>query len=133
MRFVTQDQQDDDIATAIESREQEVANYDLNVVNFQAMLAGYGHLGEMWPAKIKSFQGQNSHKVAEVLNDADFELFAQYSHRDQIRVLLRTTHAERAKSAAVLGALENAVPAARLAAAEGRVKAAKAAAKKSEG
>lgn len=127
MRFVTQDQQDDDIAGAIEGREREIANYDLNAANYQAMLAGYAALGDAWPSKIKPFQGQNPHKVAEVLSDADFELFSQYSHRDQIRVLLRTTIAERKKSAAVLAALEASVPPSRLSAAEGRIKAMQAA------
>lgn len=125
MRFVTEDHKDDEIARAVESREQEISNYDLNVANFEAMLSNYSKLGESWPAKIKSFQGQAPHKVAEVLNDADFELFSQYSHRDQIRVLLRTTIAERNKSRAVLSALENSVPALRMTAAEGRLKNAK--------
>lgn len=126
MRFVTQDHKDDEVARAIESREHEISNYDLNVANFESMLAAYANLPEAWPSKIKSFQGQTPHKVAEVLSDADFDLFSKYSHRDQIRVLLRTTIAERAKSAAVLSALESSVPAPRLTAAETRVKSAKA-------
>lgn len=125
MRFLTQDQQDNDIAAAIEGREREIANYDLNAENYRAMLAGYAALAESWPIKIRSFQNQNPHKVAEVLNDEDFALFSQYAHRDQIRILLRTTIAERAKSAAVLTALEKSIPPERLSAAEGRIKAAK--------
>lgn len=126
MRFVTQDDQDDQVMVAIESREREISNYDLNFTNFQAMLAAHAGLAESWPLKIRSFQGQNPHKVAEVLGDQDFETFSQYAHRDQIRVLLRTTIAERAKSIAVLAALEKSLPAARIAAAEKRFKALKA-------
>ena len=120
--FLTQDQQDDDLAAAIEGREREIANYDLNSGVFRKVLENYASLPEEWPASIAPHKGQDSNAAALVLSGDTLDLFNQYAYRDQIRHLLKTNDAEREKSRKVYEALIASIPADRLDAAVQRLK-----------
>lgn len=122
MRFVTQELIDNDIASAIEAREAEIANYQLNEMNFAAILGSYNHLSLEWPQEIAAFKGKDSATAAAKLSDEAFDLYTQYSHRDQIATLLKTTKAERFKSEKILEALEASITEDRIKAAVTRIK-----------
>lgn len=121
-RFVNQEQEDNEYAVAIIGREREIANYRFNERNYSRMLDGMSSLGD-WPERLVQHKGKPSQKVAELLDDDDFDLWSQHTYRDQLRVLLRTSRAECRKVEAILAVLEASISEDRLEAALERVQA----------
>jgi len=121
-QVLTQDRMDELIAAGVESREQELANYQLNIDNFNDMLAELDFLPAEWPAHLAQYRGTKLSMVANELSEEDFDLLSDLQQRDHIRMLLRTTKAEQKKSQRAHNAILKRIPDARLQAALTRVK-----------
>lgn len=92
------------VAIAIVHREREVFSYDLNISNYEAMLASLPQ-GE-WPANLAQYKNSTLDQVPDDLDQA----VSEYQYRDRIRYLIKTERAERAKSWHVYQALLNQIP-----------------------
>ena len=85
-------------------REHEIFAYDLNIENYEAILAAMPQ--EDWPAELVQY---NDATLDLVPDDLD-QVVSQYQYRDRIRFLIKTERAERAKSFAVYQALISQIP-----------------------
>lgn len=123
--FLTQQHQDDEAMQAVLGREREHANYELNRQNYLAILASepYVSLPDEWPAELVKYANVFGEELAARLNDPDYTTVVNLQFRDRVRLLLKTTIAEQAKSAAALSASTKRVPANRLTAAKARLQA----------
>lgn len=121
--FLTQQHQDDEAMQAVLGREREHANYELNRQNYLTILASepYVSLPDEWPAELAKYMNVTGEALAAQLSDPDYSLVVNLQFRDRIRLLLKTTIAEQAKSAAVLAANLKRIPANRLTAAKARM------------
>lgn len=88
----------------IAMREEEVAQYDLNVATYHAILAG---LPDTWPARLEQFRGRtDQHQAITECDAADVELLSQLLYAEQCRRAVRSEMLERTKAAAILAALK---------------------------
>lgn len=92
------------IADQIVMREAEIFSYDLNITNYNAILANNPD-GD-WPTNIAQYQNATLDQVPDDLD----EIVSQYQFRDKIRYLIKTERAERAKSYGVYQALLTLLP-----------------------
>jgi hypothetical protein len=97
------------LANSIQSREGEVAQYQQNVVMYQAILAT---LPAEWPAHLLQYKGASSQHdaIAGIEDMADVELISQLWYADDCRKLIRTETLEMTKSNAILQALKSQLP-----------------------
>jgi hypothetical protein len=92
------------LAQAILSRETEVYQYQLNVFNFETMLAGMADL--IWPSHLLPYRGMGREELAKnVLHDEDLDLAAELMFRDELRNRLRTEKIELKKTTLMLASL----------------------------
>jgi hypothetical protein len=92
------------LAQAILSRETEVYQYQLNVFNFETMLAGMADL--VWPSHLLPYRGMGREELAKnILHDDDLDLAAELMFRDELRNRLRTEKIELKKTNLMLLAL----------------------------
>ena len=98
----------DPLASAIQTREAEVAQYQQNIVMYQAILAT---LPAEWPANLISHKGASSQHdaIAGIEDMADVELISRLWYADDCRKLIRTETLEMTKSNAILQALKSQV------------------------
>ena len=101
MDFYTINQQQhlDTVAEAIVGREQEIYHYDLNITNYEAMLAALP--SDDWPENLVQYQRSTLDQVPDELD----QTVADYQYRDRLRLLLKTERLERSKSYRVYQAL----------------------------
>lgn len=92
------------IAANIVMREREVMSYDLNIINYESMLAGM--TAEEWPDHLAQYKTATLDQVPDEYDQA----VADLQWRDRIRGLLKTERAERAKSFSIYQALLNHIP-----------------------
>jgi Mg2+/Co2+ transporter CorB len=85
-------------------REHEIFAYDLNIENYEAILAAMPQ--EDWPAELVQYKDATLDLVPDDLD----QVVSQYQYRDRIRFLIKTERAERAKSFAVYQALISQIP-----------------------
>lgn len=94
-----QDDQDDEIANAIISREAELANYDLNQESLAHQIEAFNDLSETWPEHLLPLKNKaGEQQAASDFTDEDIKLAARYSQRDRLWVLELTNHMECQKS-----------------------------------
>lgn len=92
------------VANAVVHREREIFSYDLNITNYEAMLAALPQ-GE-WPADLVQYKHSTLDQVPDHLDASVSEL----QYRDRIRYLIKTERAERNKSWHVYQALLAQIP-----------------------
>jgi hypothetical protein len=92
------------IADAVVGREQELFSYDMNIVNYEIMLAGLPE-GE-WPENLAQYKRSTLDQVPDQLD----EIVNQYQYRDRIKMLLKTERLERTKSFKIYEALLSRIP-----------------------
>jgi hypothetical protein len=93
------------LTSAIQGRESEVAQYQQNVVMYQAILAT---LPTEWPEHLLQYRGV-SHQhdaIAGIEDMADVELISQLWYADDCKKLIRTETLEMTKSNSILQALK---------------------------
>lgn len=108
--FLTEEEQLDAIAKAIHGREVEHANYELNRVNYEAILASFADLPAEWPAELKRYKDKKGEEVATLATAEEFDLTSKLRHRDHVQLLLRTCCAERDKGVKTYEALVALLP-----------------------
>jgi len=92
------------LAQSILQREVEVYQYQLNVFNFETMLAGMANL--TWPNHLLPYRGMGREELAKnILHDEDLDLAAELIFRDELRNRLRTEKIELKKTSLMLATL----------------------------
>lgn len=91
----------DMINQAIEYREKEIADYEVNIVNFEHMVAA---IGEDWPADIAPYKGTSQYPAELRFRIA--ERMAQDNMRADLEARITAEMVERSKSVLVLNALK---------------------------
>jgi hypothetical protein len=89
----------DTIAEAIVGREQEIFHYELNITNYEAMLAALP--SDDWPQNLVQYQRATLDQVP----DEHDQTVTDYQYRDRLRLLVKTERLERSKSVKVYEAL----------------------------
>jgi len=90
--------------TPLESRRQEVAQYDANIAMYQTII---DTLPSDWPDRLAGFKGRKDHQQAVTeAQPEDVELLAQLLFREQCHASLLAEKLERTKAAAILAVLE---------------------------
>lgn len=92
------------IADAIVVREMEVFSYDMNIANYEIMLATLPD--DEWPENIVQYQRSTPDQVPDELD----QIVSDYQYRDRIRSLLKTERLERSKSFRIYEALLSRIP-----------------------
>lgn len=92
------------IADNIVHRDREVFAYDMNITNYEALLAALPQ--EEWPEHLVQYKGLTADKIPDEYDD----ICNQLNYRDRIRGLLKTERAERDKSQRVLDVLVAQIP-----------------------
>lgn len=92
--------------TAIELREQEVAQYEANIAMYESILAG---LPKEWPAHLLQYRDvTDKHKTAsEISNLDDVSLLSQLWYADDCYKAIRSETVEKTKAQAILAALKS--------------------------
>ena len=85
-------------------REHEIFSYDLNITNYETMLAAMPQ--DDWPAELAQYKDATLDLVPDDLD----QIVSEYQYRDRIRYLIKTERAERAKSFAIYQALLSQIP-----------------------
>lgn len=108
---ITQDDHDRNLAQSIEMREQEVYQYQINVNNFESMIASLGNLPVVWPAHLVRYKGLTRDEMAaQIEDDADLEIASGLAFRDELRMRVRSEKMEQRKAKMVLDTLVNGCP-----------------------
>lgn len=91
--------------TPLESRREEVAQYDANIAMYEAIIQT---LPSIWPPHLEQYKGRKDHQqvVSEVSNVDDVELLSQLLYREQCEASIRSERLERTKAATILAVLE---------------------------
>ena len=88
----------------VQSRRDEVAQYDANIAMYQAILAT---LPTEWPAELEKFRKpKNQHQAIDDVPADQVELVSQLWHADDVAHAIRTEMLERTKAAAILSVFE---------------------------
>lgn len=93
------------IADAIVGREREIFSYELNISNYEAMLAALPDTE--WPENLVQYKNVTLDRVPDELD----EQVNSYQYRDRLRFLVKTEKLERSKSVRVYEALISQLPA----------------------
>lgn len=101
---INQQKKYETIAEAIVGREQELFHYDLNISNYETMLAALPE-GE-WPENIIQYRTSTLDQVPDELD----QTVTDYQYRDRLRLLVKTERLERSKSHKVYEALLSQLP-----------------------
>lgn len=100
MEIISAAQRQADLADQIVMRTHEVYQYDMNIQNYEAILASLPT--DEWPDRLAAFRGMSDHEAAFACDPADVGLLGQYQLRDRARNLIKSEQVERAKAAAML-------------------------------
>lgn len=91
----------------IQSRRDEVAQYDANIVMYQAIAAV---LPNEWPEELEQYRKpKNQHKAIDAIPADKVQQVAELWYADDVQHAIRTETLERTKAAAILAALESAL------------------------
>ena len=103
---VTQTEHDKNLAMAIEMRENEVYQYQINVNNYEQMLSTCADLPVAWPANLLQYKGLSRDQLAATVeNDDDLEIVSRLSFRDELKMRVRSEKIERNKVNMILASL----------------------------
>jgi hypothetical protein len=91
--------------TAKELRQEEVNQYEANIQMYKSIAAG---LPSEWPAHLAHLKNEkNTHEAISKIEDlADVELVGKLWAYEQAQASIRTEMIEKAKAAAILGAMK---------------------------
>ena len=88
----------------IQSRRDEVAQYDANIAMYQAIAS---QLPDKWPAALEQYRHpKNQHKAIDAVPADKVQQVAELWYADDVQHAIRTETLERTKAAAILAALE---------------------------
>lgn len=103
---ITQDEHDKNLAQSIEMREQEVYQYQININNFESMIASLGNLPQLWEPRLLPYRGMSRDEMAaNIVDDNDLELASSLAFRDELRMRIRSEKMEQRKAKMVLDTL----------------------------
>lgn len=95
------------VADSIAGREKEIYQYQLNINNFEAMLAGIAaSLPAEWPENLLQYRSWDRDRLVATLDDATLETVTGLLFRDNLRMRIRTERIEQKKSQLVLDSLK---------------------------
>lgn len=104
---VVQADHEKQIAQSILSREQEIYQYQVNIYNFEAMLAGMAAaLPAEWPENLLQYRTWDRDRLVATLDDATLEIVSGLLFRDNLRMRIRTEKIEQKKAQLVLDSLK---------------------------
>lgn len=107
---VVQADHEKQLAQSILMREQEVYQYQLNINNFEEMLAGMdASLPAEWPESLLQYRSWDKDRLVATLDDAALETVTGLLFRDQLRMRIRTEKIEQRKAQMVLDSLKSKV------------------------
>jgi hypothetical protein len=94
------------VADSIAGREKEIYQYQININNFEAMLAGIEtSLPAEWPENLLQYRSWDRDRLIATLDDATLETVTGLLFRDNLRMRIRTERIEQKKSQLVLQSL----------------------------
>jgi hypothetical protein len=103
---ITQDEHDKNLAQSIEMRENEVYQYQININNFESMIANLSGLPTQWPAHLVQYRGMSRDEMAARIDDDDeLEIASGLAFRDELKARIRSEKMEQRKSKMVLDTL----------------------------
>lgn len=100
MEIISTARKQTDLADQIVHRTYEVYQYDLNITNYEAMLANLPT--DEWPTNIAHLQGMPAHAAAAQCDPEYVDVLSQYQLRDHVATTIKSERVERAKAAATL-------------------------------
>ncbi len=103
MNIISNEKREADLADAIVSRTHEVYGYDVNIANYEAILAV---LPSEWPEDLENLRTLHPHDAATQCPPGDIDLLADLQHRDQISALIQSERLERSKAQRLLDAMD---------------------------
>lgn len=104
MEIISNAKRESDLADQIVNRTYEVYQYDMNIANYEAMLATLPQ--SEWPKRLEQFKGLSDHDAAFACDPDDIEELSTYQLRDRVSNLLKSERVERAKAAAILAVVD---------------------------
>ena len=108
---VTQDEHDKNLAQSIDMRENEVYQYQININNFESMIANMSGLPTQWPAHLVQYRGMSRDQMAVAIeNDDDLEIASGLAFRDELKARIRSEKMEQKKAKLVLDTLVERCP-----------------------
>lgn len=88
----------------IETRRQEIAQYDANIAMYQTIAQ---QLPDKWPAELEEHRNpKNQHKALKDVPADKVQQIAELWYADDVKQAIKTETLERTKAAAILAALE---------------------------
>jgi hypothetical protein len=98
---IQQSDHERNLALAIEMRENEVYQYQLNINNYSAMLQAC--IQEPWPQRLLPYRGMTRDQLAQsIQDDDDLDLAGQLAFRDELRLRVRSEKMECSKAKMML-------------------------------
>ena len=107
MDIITDAQRIADLADNIVARTYEVYHYDVNIQNYEALLAVYP---TAWPDHLEQFRGMEPHAAAAECPTEYIDELADCQQAERVSYLLKTEKVERAKAATILQVLKDQMP-----------------------
>lgn len=107
MDIITDTQRIADLADNIVARTYEVYHYDVNIQNYEALLAVYP---TAWPEHLEQFKGMDPHTAAASCPIELIDELADCQQAERVSYLLKTEKVERAKAATILQILKDQMP-----------------------
>lgn len=108
--YVTQDDQDDIVAAAIQGREKEHYHYQLNIDNYRHILDQLSGAPAELPERLRKHKSQTLEQMSATLSAEDVAVVSHAKHRDRVKQLLATEIAEQSKCESAYNALVDKLP-----------------------
>ena len=108
--MVTTQEHLNNLVVAAFHREMEIYQYQINVDNYNIMLAALPQ--DDWPSDLLTYKSTPTEALPESLDGATVVSIADYQYRDKIRNLLRSEKVEQGKASRVRDALKSQIGAA---------------------
>lgn len=100
-----------EIADHVVARQEEVANYQINIDNYTAMIALLDEtLPAEWPTDLLAYRGKDLQQIYAAVPDDLVDTVVDLLHRDRLRMLLRSEKGEQRKANLVLSQLLTKLP-----------------------
>lgn len=92
----------EELQQAIKIREADIANYQVNIDNYTAMIA---MLPASWPARLEQYRSTAPVELSRLLPFEDIQTVSDLQFKEQLQNTLLTERLEQRKSMLVLAAL----------------------------
>jgi hypothetical protein len=104
---ITQTEHDRNVAQAIEMRENEVYQYQVNINNFEAMIATFADLPLTWPNELTKYKGMGRDQLAAaIVDDDELDVVSRLAFRDELKMRIRSEKMEQRKAKMILATFE---------------------------